>query len=157
MHGFRPITPMSAPTPHGNQPAPAGPAAGPSFSFETEDTPMYATGFDIDMECGVAVVRFDGPDVSHLQMLEVNQACSDKLRYDGVKAFVFDLACVELFASACVGALVELLREVEPTRGRIALANCTDNVAFLFRVTRLDDIFTVFDDTADAIAELSGR
>ena len=115
---------------------------------------MHAVGFEIEMEQGVAIIRLAGPEVNHLQMLEINEACGDKLRYDAVKAFVFDLTRVELFASACVGALVELLREVEPTRGRIALCGCSENVSFLFRVTRLDDIFTMFDDVEDAVHEL---
>ncbi len=40
-------------------------------------------------------------------------------------------------------------------RGRIALAGCQDNVAFLFKVTKLDDIFVLFDDLDAALDQLS--
>ena len=115
---------------------------------------MDTTTYDIEMEGGAAVIRFQGTAISHEQMLEINQACEDKLRYDNTKLFIFDLTGVELFASACIGALVELLREVEPTRGRIAIASASENVAFLFRITKLEDIFGLYDDVEDALHEL---
>ncbi len=100
------------------------------------------------------VIRVAGPDASHSEISEVVAACCQRMRYDNASNFVFDLQDVEFLASACIGSLVELLREVEPMRGRIALANCDDNVAFLFKVTKLDDIFGLFDDVHDALESL---
>jgi len=95
-----------------------------------------------------------GPDASHHEISEVVVECCQRMRYDNASNFVFDLQHVEFLASACIGSLVELLREVEPMRGKIALANCEDNVAFLFKVTKLDEIFGLFDDIDDALESL---
>ena len=96
-------------------------------------------------------VRVAGPSASHSELTELVTACCDKMRYDNASNFVFDLERVEFLASACIGALVELLREVEPMRGKIAIAHATDSVSFLFRVTKLDSIFGLFDDIDEAL------
>ena len=111
--------------------------------------------FEIESAGGVVTVRLAGPEATYEQMLEVNAELADKLRYEGAKRFIFDLTAVELFASACIGALVELLREVEPSRGRIVLAGCTPNVQYLFRITKLEDIFCQYDDLEDAQAAMA--
>jgi anti-anti-sigma factor len=60
---------------------------------------------------------------------------------------------VEFLDSAGIGALVTLLQDLEHVRGRIALTHCQPNVAFLFKVTRLDAAIPLFDETAEAIEE----
>lgn len=99
-------------------------------------------------------IKVAGPDASHSEISEVVVECCERMRYDNASNFIFDLEHVEFLASACIGSLVELLREVEPMRGKIALANCDDNVAFLFKVTKLDDIFGLFDDVQEALESL---
>jgi len=106
---------------------------------------------DIEQNGPNVTVHLGGPEASHAQMQEVVVACCEKMRYDNASNFVFDLKDVEFLASACIGSLVELLREVEPMRGKIALANTAENVAFLFKVTKLDDIFGLFDDIDEAL------
>ena len=96
-------------------------------------------------------VRLAGPAASHADLSEVVADCCERMRYNNAVNFVFDLEAVEFLASACIGSLVELLREVEPMRGRIALAHVEENVAFLFKVTKLDDVFALFDDIDDAL------
>ncbi|MEM7626117.1 MAG: STAS domain-containing protein [Planctomycetota bacterium] len=96
-------------------------------------------------------VHVTGPEASHTEFTEIVAECCDRMRYENASNFVFDLEKVEFLASACIGALVELLREVEPMRGKIALAQVDENVAFLFKVTKLDDIFGIFDDIDEAL------
>lgn len=106
---------------------------------------------DIEQTGPNVTIRVAGPEASHAEMSELVAACCDRMRYENASNFVFDLARVEFLASACIGSLIELLREVEPMRGKIAIANCDDNVAFLFKVTKLDDIFGLFDDIDEAL------
>ncbi len=96
-------------------------------------------------------VHVAGPEASHTELNEIVADCCERMRYNNAVNFVFDLKNVEFLASACIGSLVELLREVEPMRGRIALAHCEENVSFLFKVTKLDDVFHIFDDIDEAI------
>jgi anti-sigma B factor antagonist len=107
--------------------------------------------YELEQSGALVTTRFAGPEVGHETMLEVLEMCKDKMRYEAAKTFLFDMEDVSFLASACIGTLVELLREVEPSRGRIALSGCNDNVSFLFKVTKLDDIFRLFDDLDDAL------
>lgn len=99
-------------------------------------------------------IRLSGPEACHADLQEIVADCCDRMRYDSAQNFVFDLTAVEFLASACIGSFVELLREVEPMRGKVALAHCAENVAFVFKVTKLDDIFTMFDDLDEALEAL---
>ncbi len=116
---------------------------------------MQTSGYELEQDGPVITAQITGPELSHEQMLELVEECKDKLRYDSARTFVFDMEQVTFLASACIGALVDLMREVEPMRGKIALAGCQDNVAFLFKVTKLDDIFGLFDDLETALDELA--
>ncbi|MEM7682415.1 MAG: STAS domain-containing protein [Planctomycetota bacterium] len=110
--------------------------------------------FEIEQDGGVVTARLEVPDVSYAQMQELVQGCVERMRYDNANDFIVDLTKVEFLASACLGALVELLQDVEHQRGQVALAGCNENVAFLFKVTKLDSVFALCDDIEEAIASL---
>lgn len=112
---------------------------------------MATFNSDIEQAGPNVTIHVSGPEATHTEMSELVATCCDRMRYENASNFVFDLEQVEFLASACIGSLVELLREVEPMRGKIAIANCDENVAFLFKVTKLDDIFGLFDDIDEAL------
>ena len=89
-------------------------------------------------------------EVAYQEMQDLVDACVDKMRYENAQNFVFDFAEVEFLASACIGSLVQLLQDIEHQRGQIALAGCQDNVSFLFKVTRLDSVFPMYDEVEEA-------
>jgi len=92
--------------------------------------------------------------VSHDDLQTAVDEAMQRQRYDNAQNFIFDLEGVEFLASVCIGVLVSFLQDVEHCRGRIALVHCTDDVAFLFKATRLDDVFGLYDEIEDAVAAL---
>ena len=62
---------------------------------------------------------------------------------------VLDLSCVEFLDSSGLGAVVAILKEITPEKG-FALAGLTPNVQKVFRLTRMDTVFTIYPDTEDA-------
>jgi anti-sigma B factor antagonist len=115
---------------------------------------MLPNGFEVEQAGQLVTAHLRAAEVAHDDMQALVQECIEKLRYSKAQNFIFDLKEVEFLASACIGALVEFLQEVEHCRGQIALVNCQDNVAFLFKVTRLDQVFGLYDDIEEAIASL---
>ena len=115
---------------------------------------MLPDGFDVEQTGQLVTAHLHAAEVAHDDMQAIVQDCIDKLRYSKAQNFIFDMKEVEFLASACIGALVEFLQEVEHCRGQIALVNCRENVAFLFKVTRLDQVFGLFDDMEQAIESL---
>ena len=110
---------------------------------------------EIEQDGTNVMLRLPGPTVSEREMEEAVVTCGEHMRFDQASNFAFDLAAIEYLDSACIGALVELLREVEPMRGRVALVGCRANVQFLFKSTKLDAVFGLFDDMDEAMASFS--
>jgi anti-sigma B factor antagonist len=75
----------------------------------------------------------------------------DELSRTDVQHYVFDLQNVTAMDSTCIGALVEMLTQIQRSGGRIALVNADHNVACLFRLTRLDRLFPMCKDVMAAI------
>ncbi len=106
----------------------------------------------IEQQGSVAVATLTKPELDAPQMQEVVVELMEAMRYSNAVHFVFDFKAVTFASSACIGAMVQFLQDVEHVRGRIALANCSSDVAFLFKVTRLDTVFRLFDDVEQAVA-----
>jgi anti-sigma B factor antagonist len=104
----------------------------------------------IDRNNNLVTAAFQTSEVTGLQMMELTAAWTQHMRYDNVQFFVLDMTGVMYMDSSCLGALVTFMQDLEHVRGRIALANCHDNVAFLFRVTRLNSVFRLYDSLDDA-------
>ena len=110
---------------------------------------------EVEQDGANVTLRLPGPTVSAREMEEAVVTCGEHMRFDHATNFAFDLSAIEYLDSACTGALVELLRDVEPMRGRVALVGCRPNVLFLFKSTRLDTVFGMFDEMDEAIASFS--
>jgi len=70
--------------------------------------------------------------------------------------FVLDFDHVQYMESACFGALVTFLKWLTRFDGKIAIANVTPNVRFLFAVTKLDQVFGIYADVPAALAKVEG-
>jgi anti-sigma B factor antagonist len=111
----------------------------------------------------IAVDYVQGICVATVLVTELNSANSEELSSsllallnDGKsKRFVVDLEMVRFMESSCFGALVTFLKWLSRFDGKIALANVTENVRFLFAVTKLDKAFPLHKDVPSALAFLS--
>lgn len=115
---------------------------------------MLPESIELEQSGAVVTVQFGLPEITHADMQEAVSECLERMRYSNARHFILDMGKVEFLASACIGALVSLMQDVEHVRGKIVLVNCQENVAFLFKVTRLDHVFEMFDDVKDAVAAL---
>lgn len=113
---------------------------------------MLDPSYELDRSGHTVVVHFHVSEVSHILMQEICQELGEKMRFDNLHHFVLDLSEVRFLPSACLGAMVDFVRELEHVRGSLCLAGCADNVAFIFKVTRLDTVFPLYDDLDDALA-----
>jgi anti-anti-sigma factor len=58
--------------------------------------------------------------------------------------------------TACLGCLVEALNRLAASGGRIALVNPNHSVSYVFRLTRLDRVFSICSDVPAALAAVEG-
>lgn len=100
--------------------------------------------------------------IAHVQesQLDANNAAelvedfNQRMRNDGGVYFVVDMSQVQFVSSAVIGCFVEFIQDLASIRGRFALCDCRDEVAFLFKVTRLEAVFGLYDDVESAIEAL---
>lgn len=70
------------------------------------------------------------------------------------RRFVLDFAQVRYMESSSIGGMVTFLKWLARCDGKVAIANVTENVRFLFAVTKLDKVFPLFPDVPTAMASV---
>jgi anti-sigma B factor antagonist len=76
---------------------------------------------------------------------------------NGRRAVVIDLGETDLIDSGGLGVLVTLYRQAEEVGGVLVLANLSEELSGLLRLTKLDTIFTVAGTTEDALLLARGK
>jgi anti-sigma B factor antagonist len=74
----------------------------------------------------------------------------------GPETVVLDLSKVEFIDSSGLGAIVAAMKHMGKER-RLALAGLTPTVERVFKLTRMDSVFSVFPTLEGALAELKAR
>ncbi|SHO65192.1 anti-sigma B factor antagonist [Algoriphagus zhangzhouensis] len=68
---------------------------------------------------------------------------------EGVKTFVVDLSEVRYISSSGIGLLITMLTKMRNIGGEVYLTSPSDHVKKLLIITKLNNIFTVFDSVED--------
>ncbi|KAA3621170.1 MAG: anti-sigma factor antagonist, partial [Proteobacteria bacterium] len=68
--------------------------------------------------------------------------------------FVLDLHRVNFIDSSGLGAIVSILKTLG-AEGNIAISGLRDGTLAMFRLTRMDRVFGLFDDIDDAVSHLA--
>jgi anti-sigma B factor antagonist len=69
----------------------------------------------------------------------------------GAMHYVLDVQNVQYMDTACLGCLVEALNGMAARGGRIAVVNPNHSVHYIFRLTRLDRVFSICSDVMSAL------
>ncbi|MBN3584388.1 STAS domain-containing protein [Algoriphagus aestuarii] len=72
------------------------------------------------------------------------EVVSDAIQ-DGVKTFVVDLSQVRYISSSGIGLLITMLTKMRNVGGEVYLTAPSEHVKKLLIITKLNNIFTVFD------------
>ena len=95
---------------------------------------------------GIAVFQVNG---------EINISTSPELRKmfekEPRKKIVIDFEKVVYIDSSGLATLVEMLKRARTQGGSLGLAGMSDKVKSLFEITKLDKLFSIFQDTKDAV------
>jgi anti-anti-sigma factor len=74
---------------------------------------------------------------------------------DGSRVLILDFAAVEVISSVGLRALVVASKKCKPAGGKLALSGLQPLVREVFKITRFDALFPVFDDVDSARAALA--
>lgn len=103
-------------------------------------------------EGGVAVLSLHG---------RLNQASADALHAaamevieGGCRALVIEMKGVDFIASVGIRALIRPSQAISLDGGKLAVADLNPQIRDFFKITGLDQMFTVYDTAAEACAAL---
>lgn len=106
-------------------------------------------------------MKLESDDNGDIQIVEVHESRIDaaaairfkdrmrELTSNGAPHVVLDLSQVDFIDSSGLGAIVAAMKQLGSTR-RLDLAGLTPNVDKVFRLTRMDSVFTIFGTTSEA-------
>jgi anti-sigma B factor antagonist len=103
---------------------------------------------------GVEVVAISGKIVGSAQASQDFQELFRSLVAEGKRKYVIDLTETPWTNSLGVGMLMSAYTSVKKSGGDVVLANATQRIRDMLKVTRLDQVFSVHDSLADALEYL---
>ena len=116
---------------------------------------MSTQQIEIQQTNKLAVVKIADSQLTGEKLQEILVDLTVRINENNARYFVFDMSNVEFMGSSCLGALVRFLQDLDKVQGRIALAACKENVAFLFKVTMLESVFKIYDDLDEACTQIT--
>lgn len=107
----------------------------------------------VETKDGASLVTVKGSlvaaDVNYLS------AALEDLAADHARFVIVDLNEVDMITSEALGALIRARKSVSEYGGRLVLCGLKGNVLDVFKMTRLDKVFTTFDTPSSALAATS--
>jgi anti-sigma B factor antagonist len=101
----------------------------------------------------VTVVRFvDRKILDEANIQELGQELFQLVEEDHRKNLLLNFSSVEFLSSAALGKLITLDKKVKAHRGKLKLSNIRPEIYEVFAITKLNKLFDIKDDEADALA-----
>jgi anti-sigma B factor antagonist len=109
-------------------------------------------------EGDVAVVQFaDRKILEELSIQEIGEELRGLVEKDPNARLLLDFGNVDHLASAALGMLVTLHKQVQERGGALKLANINRQIFQVFKITRLNQMLDIYDDTDEALASFQQR
>jgi anti-anti-sigma factor len=102
-------------------------------------------------ECGVLTVRFVGPNVSEREASIVGREVTEALDVvaDGLRVLVLDFRDVQMMSSIGVGMCIDSRNSAKRYRAQTVLYGLTAQLADLFRMMKLDRLYSIVESRSD--------
>lgn len=101
----------------------------------------------------VTVVRFvDRKILDEANIQELGQELFQLVEEEGRKQLLLNFSSVEFLSSAALGKLITLDKKVKAAGGKLKLSNIRTEIYEVFAITKLNKLFDIKDEEADALA-----
>ena len=108
---------------------------------------------EVNVVGDVSVVHFkDQKIIEDLGIQELGQELFHLVDVESRKKLVLNLSSVDFLSSAALGKLITLDKKVKAQGGALKLCNIRPEIYEVFAITRLDRLFDIKTDEADALA-----
>jgi anti-sigma B factor antagonist len=101
----------------------------------------------------ITVVRFvDRKILDEVNIQELGQELFQLVEDEGRQRLLLNFSQVEFLSSAALGKLITLDKKVKSRKGELRLSNIRPEIYEVFAITKLNKLFNIKDDEADALA-----
>jgi anti-sigma B factor antagonist len=108
---------------------------------------------DVSEVGDVTVVRFrDHKIIEDINIQELGQEMFRLVEADGRDRLLLDFASVDFLSSAALGKLITLDKKMKAHGGTLKLSNIRPEIYEVFAITKLNRLFDIRKDEADALA-----
>jgi anti-sigma B factor antagonist len=108
---------------------------------------------DVSEVGDVTIVRFrDHKIVEDINIQELGQEMFRLVESDGRRRVLLDFSTVDFLSSAALGKLITLDKKMKAHGGALKLANIRREIFEVFEITKLNRLFDIRKDEADALA-----
>lgn len=116
-------------------------------------SPIRPVEINVQKKNGANVVTVSG----HLAAAEISylSAALDALVAEQAALVIVDLSDIDLITSEGLGVLISTRKNVAAYDGRLVLCGVTGNVLDVFKMTRLDKVFSLYESSAAALSAVS--
>jgi anti-sigma B factor antagonist len=108
---------------------------------------------EVSQEGDVSVVRFaDRKILEEVPIAEIGDRLNSLADSEPHIKLLLDFGNVEHLSSAVLSMLINLNKRIDESGGKLKLANIKPQIYEVFKITRLDTVFDIYDTTAKAKA-----
>jgi anti-sigma B factor antagonist len=101
---------------------------------------------------GTTIVRFKESDIlDQINIQEIGEEMYSLVEGTPNVKLIVDFQGVEYLSSTALGKLITLKKKVEAVRGKLRLATIKAEIMEVFKITRLDTIFEIKKNVAEAL------
>ncbi len=108
---------------------------------------------DVSEVGDVTVIRFrDQKIIEDINIQELGRELFELLEVEKRKKLLLNFSSVDFLSSAALGKLITLEKKVKANDGVLKLSNIRPEIYEVFAITKLNRLFDIKDDEADALA-----
>ncbi len=108
---------------------------------------------DVNKVGDVTVVRFRDPKIiEDINIQELGREMFRLVEVDHCEKLLLNFSSVDFLSSAALGKLITLDKKVKAHDGTLKLSNIRPEIYEVFAITKLNRLFDIKDDEADALA-----
>jgi anti-sigma B factor antagonist len=118
-----------------------------------EQLPQVAVATDK----GVRIVEFTNNKIlDEANIAQIGATLNSLIDEDDRPKLLLDFSTVDHLSSAALGMLINANNRIKQKNGQLRLASIKQQILEVFRITKLDQLFRIYPNRADAFASFDG-
>ncbi len=110
----------------------------------------------VSQQADVSIVEFvDSKLLDEVHIVQIGEALAAMVAGEENPLLVVDFSNVAHMSSSALGMLITLHKQVREHGGRVALCNVRPEIYQVFTITKLSDVFQIYDSRTTALAGLA--